>query len=329
MFQQICPGSQYVALDLPESLYFCALYLYLTCPNSKIVWVEDPAMLPSLLSGPDRPDAVLIPCIFGDQIASTGLEADVFINTSSLGEMNNKSSEYYLNLIQKHFKPKNAILLNRLFNTYDPLIEPERTDENGWYFYLDNKWDVKHWELEPYCNQIPYAEMFHTREVFWIASRSATPVEHVVPENIYKEAWYVGFTLRASVRLANQLVFKTDKGSVLHHLCEAVRSAPTQKNVDALIKYLFVIRKHVPFEEQPLLFDTYRRVAGTSHELESPEGGGRKLLAVLHTIGLGRIGLSIARKLPPSMKSTLYQMLFKEDRGSQTHGPGWDKSKGE
>jgi putative sugar O-methyltransferase len=324
MFQQICPGSQYVALDLPESLYFCALYLYLTCPNSKIVWVEDPATLPSLLSGPDRPDAVLIPCIFGDQIASTGLEADVFINTSSLGEMNNKSSEYYLKLIQKNFKPKNAILLNRLYNTYDPLIEPERTEENGWYFYLDDKWNVKHWELEPYCNQIPYAEMFHTREVFWIASRSAETVAPVVPENIYKEAWYIGFTLRGSVRLANQLVFNTGMGSVLHHLSEAVRSAPTQKNVDALIKYLFVIRKPVPFEELPLLFALYRRLAGTSHELERPEGLGRKLLALLHSVGLGRIGLSIARKLPPSMKNTLYQMLFKEDRGNQTHGPGWD-----
>ena len=109
----------------------------------------------------------------------------------------------------------------------------------------------------------------------------------------------------------------------------SVGFSPTQKTVDALIKYLFVIRKHVPFEEQPLLFDTYRRVAGASHELEQPEGLGRKMLALLHAVGLGRIGLSIARKLPPSMKNTLYQMLFKEDRGSQTHGPGWDKSKGE
>jgi putative sugar O-methyltransferase len=308
------PGLQYVAVDLPESLYFAAIFLNLTCPNAKIVWIEKPEALAAALAGPERADMILVPCIFADQLAATRADVDVFINTSSLGEMDNASSQFYLKIVQEHLNTKHAFLLNRLLNAYDRNIEPDRAHENGWYFSLDAKWRVANWELEPVFTRIPYAEMFHNRELLWIASRSPEKVSHAVPDELFKQAWYQGFTLRASVKHANQIVFDTGMESVLCHLCESARINPTEKNLDALIKYLSVIRKPFPFEEMPLLFSLYKNIASSKHFLQRRKLAVRFVFFLLAVLGLRRLGVTIVRRLPPSIKDVLYKMLYKETR---------------
>jgi hypothetical protein len=308
------PGLQYVALDLPESLYFAALFLRLTCPDAKIVWVESAEELAQCLSKKDGCDILLIPCMFADQLAATGSQFDLFINTSSLGEMNNASSQFYLKMVQEKLSVKHAFLLNRLLNGYDHNIEPDRAHENGWYFSLDDKWRVASWELEPVFTRIPYAEMFHTRELLWIATRTAEKVSHAVPDEIFKQAWYQGFTLRASVRHANQLVIDTGMDSVLCHLCESARINPTENNMDALIKYLSVIRKPFPFEETPLLFSRFKEITGNKHFLQRKKILVSFVFFLLTSLGLRRLGVAIARRLPLSLKDLLYKMLYQEKR---------------
>ena len=308
------PGFQYVAVDLPESLYFAAIFLNLTCPDAKIVWIKSPEELPGTLAltGAERPDMILIPCVFADHLAATKAEADVFINTSSLGEMNNASSQYYLETIQKHLRVKHAFLLNRLLNTYDRNIEPDRAQESGWYFSLDGNWKVINWELEPIFTRIPHAEMFHNRELLWIASRTAEKAAATIPSDILKQAWFEGFTVRAAVRHANQLVFETGKDSVVCQLCEAARISPNEKNLDALIKYLSAIRKAYPFEEMPLLYGKYRQAAGSKHFTQKSKFGVNLIFSLITILGLRRLGVSCARRLPPSLKNALYKMFYNE-----------------
>lgn len=315
ILHHLTPGFQYVAVDLPESLYFAAIFLNLTCPNAKIVWIKSPEDLaPTLaLTGSQRPDMILIPCVFADQLAATKTEADVFINTSSLGEMNNASSQYYLEMIQKHLRVKHAFLLNRLLNTYDRNIEPDRAQESGWYFSLDNRWQVIQWELEPIFTRIPHAEMFHNRELLWIASRTAEKTGTVsISADILKQAWHEGFTLRASVRHANQLVFETGIESVLCQLCETARINPNEKNLDALIKYLYAIRKPFPFEEMPLLFANYHKAANAKHFVQKSKFGVNLIFSLITILGLRRLGVSCARRLPPSLKNSLYKLFYNE-----------------
>ena len=142
------------------------------------------------------------------------------VNTSSLGEMEQRSSAYYLSVIQK-LNPRNAILLNRLLNTYDPNTEPERERENGWYFQLDDHWISQEWELAPDFTRIPYTEMFHNRELLWMAERASSPQDAITCDYA-KQVWYAGFTTKGNVRHANQLVFQTGWGSMLCELFEVV-----------------------------------------------------------------------------------------------------------
>ena len=256
------PFLKYTIIDLPETMHFAMLFLRLSFPDKVIVW----ATCTKDFTAPC--DIRLIPADLASAYATSGApQADVFLNSSSLGEMDRSYQEFYIGLIQNNIRPRYAVLLNRLFNTYDPVVEAYRENEAAWYWALDNRWDVLQWELEPDFTTIPYeAEMYHNREVFIVARRAE---EKVLAEDVHfyrNHYWFKNFSLRASDRCANQLRFDHE---TLMRLCENARVMQSAESLDALLKFLFTIRKRFPFEEEAMLHKFYRQIAGQQHPLSS------------------------------------------------------------
>lgn len=260
----INPSCKYILIDLPETLHFAEIYLKEHFPSKKIV---------KPTAGSDfgkEYDIMLVPSTMFPAYAfwwsyePEGSRPDMFINTSSLGEMDSETQGMYVNIIQTKIKPKRCVLLNRLLNTYSPITERFRENEAGWYWMLDRNWRVYRWELEPDFTLIPFTEMFHNREVFIVADRMFSKESLLNIDNIKAQYWYKNFSLRATDRWANQLSIDHD---VLKRLSESVRMLPSVENVDMLIKYLYTIKKQYPFEEEQYLFKLYQSLAMKPHPL--------------------------------------------------------------
>ncbi len=251
----IKPGLRYTIIDLPESLYFAEIFLL-----KSGIHVERFADEKSL-GTPYQ--VMLVPSTRAEDWARMAPPVDVFLNTSSLGEMDDSVSRFYLGLVQDKVGPKWAILLNRLLNTYSPIKDGFREHEAGWYWFLDNRWDVCEWDIEPDFTRIPYSEQFHNRELLWIAKRTSQP-QWAGIESHEREYWLKHFSTRASDRAANQIWANKD---LLRSLFESCRMGASEKSLDELIKYLHCIRKRHPFENVSFLFERYREVAGKPHEL--------------------------------------------------------------
>ena len=248
-------GIKYTVIDLPETLYFAEIYLRLNLPKKKIVFAK------SVEDFKRAYDALLVPASLAEDYARTETKADVFLNSSSLGEMDNATSAFYLGIIQEMIKPKYAILLNRMLNTYGPIVDNFREREAGWYFLLDRRWEVLRWELEPDFTRIPYTELLHHRELLWIAKRTGRDQIRTIGESTRLQYWFSHFTRRPSVRCGNLLMIDAE---LVKELFEAVRTGPTPDNVGILLYYLHCIGKRQPFEEETILFDMYRRNSADS-----------------------------------------------------------------
>ncbi len=255
------PRMRYTIVDLPETLHFAEIFLRLNFPNLKIVSCQTEASL-------TEPCAIrLVPADLAEAWAKTSPGVDLFLNSSSLGEMDEQVQAHYLRLLHEFIRPKHAILLNRLLNTYDPVIDKFREHEAAWYFNLNGSWRIAQWELEPDFTRIPYSEMFHNREVFIVATSDMFSFVSAPEVSHYKQQyWFKKFSAKSYVRWSDQLLFDT---RTLRDLFESVRIHPREDNLDMLIKYLWCIRKARPFEEMPLLFSKYRMLAGRPHPLDS------------------------------------------------------------
>jgi Tetratricopeptide repeat len=93
LLQQLLPNSHYVIVDLPESLAFSAAYLG-TLRGGRNVAVVDAAMAEALRRGEAsargrlaEPGVTLVPNHHVDALATSGLRADLGVNTISLDEM--------------------------------------------------------------------------------------------------------------------------------------------------------------------------------------------------------------------------------------------------
>ena len=269
-FGQVCrlmrlkhPALKYTIIDLRETLYFARLFLSCSMPDANIVLARcsDDFNLPC--------DILLVPSELAQEYAMLSPNIDIFINSSSLGEMDNETSGFYINLLQEYIKPKHAVLLNRLLNTYGPIVDNFRENESGWYFSLGKQWNVLHWELEPNFTLIPYDELYHNREIFLIMEykyqAEVSPSEkHNIESTIKQFYWYRYFTQCPSHRWGNMLYVDY---SILNILFELVRLNSSEFSLDALIKYLHVIGKRHPFEELPILYKKFEQVTGKSHPL--------------------------------------------------------------
>lgn len=226
------PGLEYVICDLPESLYFAERFLRANGCNYRQV----AARLFKDISG----------------------RFDCFINTSSLGEMPSSVASAYLDHFQRNCDLRSCVLLNRMLNTYSPWREANRERECGWYFALDNLWDVKTWDLEPEFTTFPGVEQIHARELLFVASRASEPlISHgIIPlYAITRQLWCS--TNRHAVNSRLHHIFAWDK-ALLRELFERVRTNPgDRKAFGILLDYLDRIAGPYPFEEMAMLFKMY------------------------------------------------------------------------
>lgn len=301
---------QYVIVDIPETLYFAYLFLRLNFPGSKIVWIKSKKDMINLKG--KEVDFILVPCYFSEYLKVLDLEYDVAINTSSFGEMHNKTSKFYIDLIQKELNVEYIIFLNRFLNPFDPDIQKYRLNENAWYMNLDNKWQFLKWEIEPEFNRFPYHEVFNNRELFIVAQRSEQ--EYLVRdlETIYLNKWYRNFTLRASNRYSDFLYVDLGLGSTIEKLVNAVKCRPEEKSLDALIKYIYFLEGKNPYEERYYFTNLYKKITGKSHYLEgNPLFKFNLVKYFLKLTGLLGLGLFLVYKFP--IATFLKKVFFKEN----------------
>lgn len=157
---------KYTIIDLPETLNFSYMHLKLCFPEKKILYVTESSQLE------EECDIRLIPDRFHHLVKGN---YDLFINTASMGEMDNKDIRKWHHFFQEQINVKRIFLLNRFLNTTfkgNNQWHKKRSEENACSVSLDKHWDIEDWLLEPYLTKCPYIETLHARYLMIIARRS-------------------------------------------------------------------------------------------------------------------------------------------------------------
>lgn len=247
------PGVKYTIVDLPETLIFSFTYISLNFPDKKILFItseEDAARV-------DEYDYVFCPSIFAPHLH--GRSYDLFINTASMGEMNNQTIHRWMDFIQNRVNFKYLFTLNRFLNVVNDGYIPIRIHCNECSVSYDKKWDILQWELEPVYCRCPYIDTLHSRYVEIIAERLAEEPSDVVERSnfYYQDAqdedwWRLRGQFGDGVMQArnNVLVNDTTMTGTLFKLWESIRLHPHQGNVDLMLTYMSRITVGDPFEEK-------------------------------------------------------------------------------
>ena len=127
--------------------------------------------------------------------------------------------------------------------------------------------------MEPEYERCPYQAIIAPRILSVIAERTS---ENITPPNddIYQEDWYrlyerdPGLEPIMLSRTNNPLYIDVTTNGAIFKLWNSIRLLPNEKNIDAMIKYLKIIERKFPIEEEYFYFDLYRKVTGTNHPLE-------------------------------------------------------------
>lgn len=252
------PNSIYVDIDLPESLYFAYLFLKLSFPEARILYVTDQAQLKD---GLDKYDFVLIPTMFAESI--TGNEFDLFCNTASLGEMTNPLIRYWMDFVQNKLKVKYFFGNNRYLNALLPYVSLKkwRIDENECSVLFDARWKILAWELDPEFNRCPYEEPSNIVQYLAVVaerlpagavseSDNKANSRHLI-EGLLDEDWIRSHTLYVNSMMRNPLrVYDFKMSGTLFKLWESIRLHPDRVNVSMMLMYMSTMTKGAgPFEE--------------------------------------------------------------------------------
>lgn len=261
------PSVRCILIDLPETLFFAYINLRLNFPEVKIVFARNKEEVKGYAESQNFDFLLLAPFLSQYLQGSVGT-IDLAINTRSFGEMHNKTSRYYLDLIENRLQVSYVLLLNRFLNTIDPIAHSQRLQENGCYTQLGPNWNVIHWEIDPEFTQFPFHEQGAPREVYFIGEKSQTPEEPAI-EDIFLHYWYRKFDTQPNYhsKYNHHISIETSKNGVLSRLVNSVRVHPNPRNLDALIKYIWTLEGKFPFEERYYYMDWYQRITGKKHPL--------------------------------------------------------------
>lgn len=244
--------KKYTIMDLPETLIFSFAHLSLCFPDKKLLWVTCEEDLNKI----DEHDIVFVPVVFANKFH--GKTYDLFLNSSSLGETNNKTINYWMDFIQNKVDIKYLFTLNRFLNTLDDNRKQQRINENECSVHYDTNWTMLNWELEPIYCRCPYVDTLHSRYVEIIGKREVPNFDIVEKSNWYlqeakDEDWYrLGDYFGRGVMTArdNVLVNDMTKTGTLFKLWESIRYKPSKENVSLMLRYLDRITVRYPFEEK-------------------------------------------------------------------------------
>ncbi len=260
-------NCRYILTDLPETLFFAYIYLRLNFPSAKIAFVSTKDEAETVLKQTDY-DFILVPCFFSGCM-NRELRIDLALNTRSLGEMNNKSSKYYLDLLENKVNTDYVLLLNRFLNCLDTINDGFRLKENGCFVQMGPNWKVLHCEFQPEFTCFPYNEQFiHCSEMYFIGQKTAKPENYDLAQEEYLKYWYKRFLVQPDYFRSLEVNIDKGKDGALIRLFNAIRVNKNEKHIDAMIKLLYGLEKKYMFEERPYYMDLYKEITGREHPIK-------------------------------------------------------------
>jgi len=156
-----------VILDLPETLIFSYGFLTLNFPGAKALFITSEGQAKS--APINDYDFVFVPTCFAHSVNLAG--AELFVNTASLGEMQNESIRYWMRFVQEDLPVKHIFVQNRFLNVIDPEQYAWRWNENESSVRFDRTWTILGWDLEPTWFRCPYVVSISSRQLEIAATR--------------------------------------------------------------------------------------------------------------------------------------------------------------
>jgi hypothetical protein len=234
--------KQYVIVDIPETLCYSFSLLKMSFPNKKVVFAANEGDIT------DDFDILLLPTVHLHKMH--GKNFDLFINTASMGEMNNTIVRHYFDFVQNKANFKYLYTLNRFLNY------GRRPDENECSVLYDNKWEMLKWQLEPEFCRCPYLDSFHSRYVEILAKRIPTSLPASIAERLVQEVALEDWC-RHPWSHPRYHYLDADLGmtGTLFKLWEALRINPTKRAYELMCQFIEVYKPGIELEE----YDYYVR----------------------------------------------------------------------
>ncbi|MFQ5452754.1 MAG: putative sugar O-methyltransferase, partial [Candidatus Zixiibacteriota bacterium] len=247
----------YVIIDIPETLIFSYMFLRLNFPKAKTLYVACEEDIDSQYLNDF--DFVFVPTMFAEKILN--IKYHLFINTASMGEMNNKIIRYWMGYVQNKLKVDYLFTFNRYLNSI--LVDGSmdwRLNENECSVHYDSNWDILNWELEPSYSQCPFVDTIITRNVEIVAQK--TPPLTLKQKKSKSKRLYLDVMDEDWVRISKSFSAIMTKGDnllnndlsmsgTLFKLWDSIRYEPNENNVALILRYLarLLNRWDIEFEE--------------------------------------------------------------------------------
>ena len=254
-------SARQVIVDIPETLVFSYCFLALNFPEARCIIATNENQIKQALN--DRVDFLFVPNFLAGALAGTSI--DLFVNTASLGEMENKTIHYWMKWLQSDVNPKYLYTLNRYFNTMNPGIHTSRWKENECSLIYDNRWEIVNWELSPSYTRCPYIDPLVARYVEIIACRLPTADTdneeraQLLLDQVARQDWYRFRDADPAMTMRdNDLTPNLTMEGALFALWESLRLAPSASGAAMMVRYMRTLlhRDDREFEEE----DFYRRL---------------------------------------------------------------------
>lgn len=305
------PHSTYIGIDLPESLFFAYVYLRTNFPESRVQFVTDPSQL---WRDFDSFDFVFVPTIFAEELKDR--QVDLFVNTASMGEMNNQSIRYWMDFIQNKIKVRYFYGLNRFLNplSVGGILTHDRLNENEASVLFDKNWDILKWELEPPFTRCPYEEPSVVARELEIIAERIMPSQKLVSyaeatfrresrkliDDIKDEDWFKHLSKNKNMAMrSNVLCNDLTMTGTLFKLWESIRLDPNTTNVSMMLMYLSTLqRKDYPVEE----WFYYRSLLDTF--LDNPISDKARQISVF---GWMKRPFEVLRGMPMDLRNIIYR----------------------
>ena len=237
-------------------------------PDAKVLLVSSEEDY--LNKNPKEYDFIFIP--IGLEHILHGETFDLFVNTHSLGEMQNHTIIKWFDFIQNKVKIKRTYMLNRFLNRLNVPNGQHRLNENRCSVIFDALWNIKYWEFEPPFMRCPFTETPENQCVLVMAERNENAADDMIRknrsdylfENVSYQDWfqfvksYNPFYSTSSLFTKPERVQDFTMNGTLFNLWESIRLNENRNNIAAMLSYMKYINLMGPeFEEYYYYLERY------------------------------------------------------------------------